>query len=118
MESTFNKGRAGENYAACWLESRGITIIERNYRAIGGEIDLIGIEQDSVLFIEVKTWRAYSIDNLEFALNQKKRKRIIETAKLFLQNNRKYIGMAVRFDVLFIGTDAVKHIESAWTENL
>lgn len=117
-KNTYRKGKQGEDCAANALEKNGISVIARNFRSKEGEIDLIGIEGETIVFIEVKSWEKYGIDSLEYSLNKKKLKRIIETAKYFLQKHRKYSCMAVRFDIVFIGQDDVIHITSAWTENL
>ena len=117
-KSTFLKGRAGEEYAARQLEARGIRIIGRNFRSKVGEIDLIGVEKETLVFFEVKCWSFYRIENLEQSLTKKKRQRIIETAKYFLQKHREYRSMAIRFDIIFIGYGGLTHIASAWTESL
>jgi putative endonuclease len=117
-KSTFLKGRAGEDYAARTLEERGIRIVARNFRSGVGEIDLIGVEEETLVFFEVKCWSSYGIENLERSLSKKKRQRIIETAKYFLQKYREYISMAIRFDIIFIGYGGLSHIASAWTESL
>jgi putative endonuclease len=117
-KSTFLKGRFGEEYAARTLEERGIRIIERNFRSKVGEIDLVGIEHETLIFFEVKCWSTFGIENLERSLSKKKRQRIIETAKYFLQKYREYRSMAIRFDIIFIGNGGLTHIASAWTESL
>jgi putative endonuclease len=117
-ENTHSKGREGEDRAARELEQRGITIIERNFRATGGEIDLIGVEGETLVFIEVKNWKNLPIESLEQSINKKKQRRIIETAKYFIKNNREYKGMRIRFDIAFIGPDGLKHLPAAWTENI
>lgn len=48
-------GRAGEDYAARYLESIGWTILRRNWRCGNGEIDIIAREGDTLVFVEVKT---------------------------------------------------------------
>jgi putative endonuclease len=48
-------GRSGEDRAAKHLASRGYTILERNYTAPQGELDLIALDGDTLVFVEVKT---------------------------------------------------------------
>jgi putative endonuclease len=48
-------GRRGEILAARHLEARGMTIVARNVRLPGGEIDLVAQEADELVFVEVKT---------------------------------------------------------------
>ncbi|MHC6203726.1 YraN family protein [Breznakiellaceae bacterium SP9] len=99
-------GRKGEDRAARALESKGMTILARNFRSTAGEIDIIALDNDVLVFVEVKTWRSYGIEDLEFAIDIKKQRRIIETAKYFCNAHRKYNYMIQRFDVIFIGPES------------
>jgi putative endonuclease len=44
----------GEEHAARYLTSRGYRILERNYRASRGEVDIVAEQRDTLVFIEVK----------------------------------------------------------------
>jgi len=118
------KGRTGEEAAASYLEQKGMRILERNFRSRTGEVDIIALDKDprgtqeTLVFTEVKTWSAYGIDALEQSLNVKKRHKIIETSKYFLSLHREYRYMAIRFDVIFISTDGITHLASAFTERV
>ncbi len=48
-------GRRGEEEAARFLERKGLRIVERGYRALRGEIDIIAWDSDTLVFVEVKT---------------------------------------------------------------
>ena len=111
-------GRSGEEAAVIFLENKGLSIITRNFRHRGGEVDIIALDDQTVVFIEVKTWSVYGIDALEHGLDAKKQRRIIETAKYFLSVHRKYKYMAVRFDVIFITPLEITHLESAFAERV
>ena len=111
-------GREGENRAVQAFEAAGMEIIARNFRSGRGEIDIIALDGETLVFAEVKTWSAYSIENLSYSVNPKKQKRIIETAKYFLSNNRQYYGRGIRFDVVFVGNKSVTHLASAFMEQL
>lgn len=110
------KGREGEDRAAAFLEAAGMNIIARNVRSQRGEIDLIALDGEVIVFVEVKTWSALGIEELQYGIDGKKQCRIIETAKYFLSSHREYNGMAVRFDVVFIGPEAITHLVSAFME--
>jgi putative endonuclease len=110
------KGREGENRAAAALEEAGMRIIARNFRGPRGEIDLVALDGDTVVFIEVKNWSYYGFEDLRYAIDRKKQRRIIETAKYFIASNRKYKGMAFRFDALFVEPARVTHLASAFME--
>jgi putative endonuclease len=109
-------GRDGENRAAAFLERAGMRILVRNFRSSFGEVDLVALDRETVVFVEVKNWSVYTFDSLSYGINPKKQRRIIETAKYFLSVNRKYNGMAVRFDVVFINSDNITHLVAAFME--
>jgi putative endonuclease len=111
-------GKKGEDTAIQTLEAAGMSIIARNFRSQKGEIDIIALDGEIVVFAEVKAWSAFGIENLTYSLSPKKQKRIIETAKYFLSVYRQYYGRAIRFDVVFIGKEAVTHLASAFTEHV
>jgi putative endonuclease len=112
------KGRAGEAAAVFLLEEKGMCVLEKNFRSRMGEVDIIALDGETVVFVEVKTWSAYGIDALEHAINNKKKQKIIETSKYFLSLHRKYRYMAIRFDVVFISPDGISHLESAFAERV
>jgi putative endonuclease len=118
MGSAFTKGREGEDRAAAELGKQGMAIIERNFHSAVGEVDLIGVENETLVFIEVKNWKSLPFEGLEQSLNRKKQQKIIETAKYFILKHREYSGMAVRFDIVFIGRNEFHHIASVLAENV
>ncbi|MDR2150027.1 MAG: YraN family protein [Spirochaetaceae bacterium] len=111
-------GRSGEDRAAAFLEAAGMHIIARNVRSPQGEIDIIAQDGAVLVFVEVKTWSTYSAENLQYSINKQKQYRIIETAKYFLDVNRAYDTMAIRFDLVFISPQSITHLESAFAEGL
>jgi len=113
-----SKGRAGEKAAAQYFEEKGFLILERNFRSLVGEVDIIALDGETIIFAEVKTWSAYGIESLEQSLDAKKRRKIIETSKYFLHLHREYKYMAIRFDIIFISPDGITHIASAFTEHV
>jgi putative endonuclease len=110
------RGREGEERAAVFLEAAGMRIIARNVRSKVGEIDVVALDGKTIVFIEVKTWSVYPIEELYYGIDEKKQRRIIETAKYFLFSHREYNDMAIRFDVVFIGPEAITHLVSAFME--
>jgi putative endonuclease len=110
------RGREGEARAERFLREKGLRILAKNFRTRTGEVDLIALDGETVVFAEVKAWSALGFADLEQSINRKKQTRIIETAKYFLSSHREYNGMDVRFDVLFLDVLDIKHIESAFLE--
>ncbi len=118
-------GRAGEERVAAHLSSSGWAIIGRNWRTRRGELDIIAVDGDCIVFVEVKSWPRGVEEDLERAIGAVKQLRIVETAKCFLDTHRQYNGMYVRFDVIFVGSDPVsgadlrfRHLKDAFSERV
>ena len=118
-EDSSSKGRRGEDVAAATLEGEGWTIVSRNYRSRLGEVDIIAERGGLLAFVEVKTWESMGPEELERAIGADKRRRIVETAKIFLSRHRKYNDRSVRFDVLLVrGGVVAERYPSAFTGEL
>ena len=117
-QQQYERGRKGEEQAAAALEQKGMRIIARNVRSPRGEVDIVALDGETLVFVEVKSWGVYGIEDLQYGLNREKQRRIIETAKFFLSVNREYNGKTVRFDVVFVGKEAVTHLASAFMERV
>jgi len=124
MPKTSGLGKEGEERAAAALEAAGMKIIGRNYRSKTGEIDIIALDGETIVFVEVKAWSVYGMEDLQYSLNNKKKHKIIKTANFFLSENRKYSNMAIRFDVVFVNNSKesngfqLTHLASAFTESV
>lgn len=119
FQSTKTVGNSGENKAADFLLSKGYEIIARNWRTRRGEIDIIALYKDILVFAEVKTLPSGGLEVLSHELNLRKQKRIIETAKFFLAKYRQYNNSKIRFDVLVVDMpqfEPVYHIADAFSE--
>ncbi|MCL2069356.1 MAG: YraN family protein [Treponema sp.] len=112
------KGGTGEAVAASYLEGKDIKILEKNFRSRIGEVDIIALDGETLVFVEVKTWSRFGIDSLEYAINTRKQHKIIETSKYFLSLHREYRYMAIRFDVIFVSPEGITHLVSAFTESV
>ena len=114
-------GEDGEKRATNFLINNGYKILFTNWRLYGGEIDIIALKDDILVFVEVKTLPNSTLDMLEKVLNVEKRKRIIKMSKRFIQNKREYSNSIVRYDVILIdmkGFPPIYHIENAFSESV
>jgi putative endonuclease len=118
------RGREGEEQAAAAIKAAGMEIIARNIRSKYGEVDIVALERETIVFIEVKAWTLYGMEDLQYSVDIRKQRKIIKTAKYFLSENRKYSKMTVRFDVIFVKYNKVSsgyqiiHLASAFTESV
>ena len=96
-------GMAGEQAAAGYLESRGYTILERNYRARTFEIDLIAKDGEVICFVEVKTRSSVKKGLPREAVGHAKQQKIIMGASFYLKQHQ-LMNQRARFDVVEIIT--------------
>jgi len=122
-------GKTGEEQAVAVLQAAGMEIIAKNYRSKlagrqTGEIDIIALDKETIVFTEVKSWQFFGFEDLQYGIDIKKQRKIIKTAKYFMSENRKYSKMSIRFDVVFIKNNKgpegnqVTHLASAFTERV
>ena len=120
-DSRKKNGNDGEQKSCDYLLEQGFFIVERNYRTKDGEVDIIALKEDVLVFVEVKTLPSGNSETLLKELNARKLKRIIKTSKCFLTKYRQYSNNYIRFDVIVIdmpGFPEVYHIENAFSEFL
>ena len=106
-------GSIGEDMAVEFLKSRGVKILERNYQNRFGEIDIIGMEDNTLLFIEVKYRKNESFGYPLEAVGFAKREKIRKMARIFLNENR-YYRYNIRFDCIGIIGSQIEWIKGAF----
>ena len=111
-------GSSGENEAAKHLRRVGYRIVARNYRCRAGEIDLIAIDEGTIVFVEVKTRRQNQAADPEVNVTYHKRCRISRAAKHFLMEKSAQ-GRPCRFDVVSVlmpeqGKPVIEHFADAF----
>ncbi len=98
-------GRYGENRAADFLVERGYRIIETNYKNRFGEIDLIAVDGETIVFVEVKSRRTGRFGSARDAVPKAKQRRISKVALGYLKSNGGTRQKA-RFDVIALDAGA------------
>ncbi|MBN1866507.1 YraN family protein [Candidatus Sumerlaeota bacterium] len=93
-------GRQGEELACRFLWRRGFRILTRNYRGPHGEIDVVAEKDGQLRFIEVKTRTSDSLGAPEERVDAEKRKRIRQTAQIYLGRFREAPPAGSQFDVV------------------
>ncbi|MEX0771647.1 MAG: YraN family protein [Balneolales bacterium] len=111
-------GAEGEDIATEFLEDKGYMILDRNYRFMRGEVDIIAYVGREIVFVEVKTRNSSYYGTPEEAVSEEKKKQIKKVAEAWL-HERKMEGAPVRFDVIAIlkpkaREKRIKHFEGAF----
>lgn len=97
-------GALGEEAAVKALKKNGYRIITRNYRSKMGEIDIIAMDGEYTCFVEVRLRKSNAYGSPADTIDERKRRRIINTAKLYAVSKGIY-DTPMRFDVVAINAD-------------
>lgn len=93
-------GRAAEAAAARHLERLGFSILTTNFRAKGGELDLVALDGDALAIIEVRYRASDRFGGAAASITSGKRSRIIRAARALLATNPPLAKLPARFDVV------------------
>lgn len=97
---TTKKGQVIEEYAARYLETQGFELLYRNFRCKLGEIDLIGLFQTQLVFVEVRFRKNIYFGGAAASVDLPKQRKLIRTAQVFLSLHPQLKKLACRFDVI------------------
>lgn len=106
-------GHAAEASVARHYEDHGVTICARNWRGVTGEIDLIGRDGDTVVFVEVKHSRTHDLAASHVSPAQIRR--IFATVDEFVAGEPKGLLTDVRIDLALVdGQGRIDVVENAF----
>ncbi|MBI3782509.1 MAG: YraN family protein [Deltaproteobacteria bacterium] len=110
-------GEAGERHAEEVLRRARYVILERNYRCLLGEVDLVALDGRTVVFVEVKTRTQTQFGSPHDAVDHRKQRQLQRVANYYLSRHRLHDRDA-RFDVVAIhwvdGTPRAELIQNAF----
>ena len=109
-------GRNAENRVAAYLRRRGLKLIARNFGCKFGEIDLIMLHGEVVVFVEVRRRTSTAFMTPAASIDPRKQRRLALTAALFLKGQPQYARLPARFDVVAI-TGANYRTTFEWIPN-
>ena len=98
-------GFLAERRAKKFLQSKGMKLVDKNFSTQVGEIDLIMLDEDTLVFVEVRYRSGKMIAQGYETVDWHKQKKIIKTSELFLQSHPRYCHYFSRFDVVSFSTD-------------
>lgn len=113
-------GKNGEQEAVKFLEKKGLTIIEINWRTGKLEIDIIAKDKEELVIVEVKTRGTNAFGEPEFFVDKRKQKNLVKAANAYIQ--KVDFSGETRFDVIAITEHnsqlMVKHIPNAFAPSI
>lgn len=106
QRSTGPVGKRAEQLAFDYLIDQGLFPVARNFYCRGGEIDLIMLDDDCLIFVEVRFRMTDAFARAIDTVDARKQRKIIRTAAMFLARNHRFGNTIMRFDVVAIeGTE-------------
>jgi putative endonuclease len=106
-------GRTAETIAALLLGLKGYRILERRFRGVRGEVDLIARRGGLLVFVEVK--RRGTLDEAALSVTARQRQRIAHAADEYLARHPSLGSAGVRFDAVLVTAGHLpRHVRDAW----
>lgn len=113
MSGSRRLGSDYEDQAADFLLAKGFTIVTRRFKARRGELDLVALDGDLLVFVEVKQRKAGYLP--EEAVGRQKIDRLYAAAREYLaatdQREREF-----RFDVVAIAGQEIRHHQDVFKD--
>jgi putative endonuclease len=112
-------GQRGEAAAAKYLRRRGYKILAQGDHFGPGELDLVALDRETIVFIEVKTRQSAVQGHPSEAVDALKQRKLTRLAETFLKRHRLQTVPA-RFDVIAVTWPAetkrptIEHIQNAF----
>lgn len=112
-------GDRGENAAAKFLKRKGYRVLARQFSTRWGELDLICLDGDCIVFAEVKTRRSDSTTRPGEAVDQRKQRHLTKAAMFWLKQNQ-LLEHKARFDIVAVvwpddsKQPQIEHFENAF----
>jgi putative endonuclease len=113
-------GRKGEEEACNYLAGKGFNILERNWRHMKDEVDIIAMDDQYLVIAEVKTRSTLYFGEPQIFVNRKKQAFMIRAANAYILEHDIYLE--ARFDIISVIISgekvSIRHIEDAFYPTL
>jgi putative endonuclease len=113
-DTTTRTGQLAEDQAARFLEDKQLTVVARNHRCRGGEIDLICQDGQTLVFVEVRLRRNGNFGGAAASITPVKQGRIVRAARHYLLTKGKS-DCDCRFDCVLLDGKGIEWIRDAFS---
>ncbi len=110
-------GQAVEQYALNYLNNAGLTHIVSNWSCQFGEIDLIMLAQDTLVFVEVRYRKHTHFGGALDSIDKRKRQKLIKTSEQFLTEHPQWLEHPCRFDVITAHPNSTQVLTIDWIQD-
>lgn len=115
--STQRSGQAAEALARQHLERHGLRLLASNWSCRRGELDLVMLDADTVVFVEVRYRRHTAWGGAIESVDARKREKLAAAATHFLQQESRWAKHPCRFDVVAINAEGNAPPRLNWIQN-
>ncbi len=110
-------GAVGAHYEAraqVFLEHRGLIVVDNNYRSKQGEIDLVMRDGKCLVFVEVRYRKSSTYGGSLMSISAQKQNKVRQCALHYLQKNKLFEKIPVRFDVVGVEPSNIQWVKDAF----
>jgi len=117
MAKHIETGKKGEALAVTYLENKGYTILETNWRFSRAEVDIIAMHGEILVFVEVKTRSSDYFGEPEEAVTERKKVLLTDAASMYMEKINH--DWEIRFDIISVllkdvNKPQISHFEDAF----
>ncbi|WAH59774.1 YraN family protein [Pseudomonas silvicola] len=110
-------GLEAEAQALAYLQQQGLQLLARNWLCKGGELDLVMLDGDTVVFVEVRYRLHAQWGGALESIDARKVARVVNAAHLYLHKEARWANHPCRFDVIALEGTASKDMRLNWLRN-
>ncbi|OPA93897.1 YraN family protein [Pseudomonas fluorescens] len=115
--SRAQSGKDAELQALLYLQQHGLRLLAQNWLCKRGELDLVMLDGDTVVFVEVRYRKHAQWGGALASIDGRKRQKLILAAQFFLQKEHRWADSPCRFDVVAIESTPAGHADLNWLKN-
>ncbi|MCC1495259.1 YraN family protein [Alcanivorax sp. 1008] len=108
------RGEQTEKLAESWLNQQGLYTVTRNWRCRMGEIDLIMLEEDVLVFVEVRFRSSTHHGGAAGSVDPRKQRRLVAAARHYLRMRPEAAMRRCRFDVIAMQPGSRNEMSFDW----
>lgn len=101
-----DQGQRAEQAALDFLEAQGLCLLARNVHYHVGELDLILLHADTLVFVEVRQRKSEAFGGAAQSIDRRKRRKCARAAQCWLKQNLQYAQAPCRFDAVLLSGNA------------
>ena len=115
--SSAETGKDAEQQALEHLQRQGLRLLAQNWLCKRGELDLVMLDGDTVVFVEVRYRKHAQWGGALASIDGRKRQKLILAAQFFLQKEHRWADCSCRFDVVAMESTPSGTADLTWLKN-